>query len=137
MAMHGIPVPSNPYNPSVTVAPHHSHHHHSPAFDAPPTIRYPSPFIPIRLPIFAPVLWINDRIVRVLSVGDNKRGAFNTTTIASEKRRRFSDSTVESVEEGTGDAASSRAHKAQVAPIGLPLRSTNASLRVGGRRKAD
>jgi etoposide-induced 2.4 mRNA len=32
-------------------------------------VRHPSPFVPLRLPVFRPVILINDLIVRVLSVG--------------------------------------------------------------------
>jgi etoposide-induced 2.4 mRNA len=53
--MYARPTPVDPYNP------------------LPPNqqdgIRHPSPFVPIRLPIFAIVLWLNDLIVRILSVG--------------------------------------------------------------------
>ena len=139
MAMHGTPVPSNPYNPSITMAPHHSHHHHSPLFDAPPIIRYPSPFVPIRLPIFAPVLWINDRIVRLLSVGDSYRNDYKGASPSTEKRRRFSDSTVESVEEGAGDISGSGAFKAQLSCRGPAQRVklNGAKLRTDPSRKTD
>jgi etoposide-induced 2.4 mRNA len=131
MAMHGAPTPSNPYNPSVKIAPHHSHHHHSPQFDAPPEIRYPSPFIPIRLPVFAPVLWINDRIVQMLNIGGSQRNVHGKA--ASAKVRRFSDSTVESVEEGDGDNAG--AYGMQGTP-GPTLRM-GLDTRLGTRRKAE
>ncbi|KAF8061563.1 etoposide-induced protein 2.4-domain-containing protein [Lyophyllum atratum] len=61
---------------------------HSP--DEAELIRHPSPFVPIRLPIFALVMWLNDTIVRVLSVGPRKRPAHGRT---------LSDTT-DSVEEG-------------------------------------
>ena len=55
MAMHARPVPLNPYNPLPV--------------SGEATIRHPSPFMPIRLPIFAVVIWLNDWLVRLLSVG--------------------------------------------------------------------
>ena len=92
--MHAKPVPLNPYNPCPN--PETS------------TIRYPSPFIPIRLPIFAVVLWINDRIVRLLSVGGgrNRHYARGIDVDSGSGKRVMSDATVESVEEGSGDVAS-------------------------------
>ncbi|KAF9050664.1 hypothetical protein BDZ89DRAFT_1098721 [Hymenopellis radicata] len=54
MAIHANPVPADPYNPAT----HQSED----------TILHPSPFVPIRLPIFTPVLLLNDMIVKVLSV---------------------------------------------------------------------
>ncbi|KIJ16749.1 hypothetical protein PAXINDRAFT_74653 [Paxillus involutus ATCC 200175] len=56
MAMHSTPVPQDPFNP----------HSSSESSD---TVRYPSPLVPIRLPIFAVVIRLNDLIVRILSVG--------------------------------------------------------------------
>jgi hypothetical protein len=79
MAMHARPVPRDPYNPIP------------PAQDK--TIRHPSPFIPIRLPIFAIVIWLNEWLVWLLSVGGPRE------TTSAGHRRRMSDA-VESVEEG-------------------------------------
>ncbi|THH10190.1 hypothetical protein EW145_g1482 [Phellinidium pouzarii] len=96
MAMHARPVPSNPYNPPSYASPNLK------------TIRYPSPFVPIRLPIFAPVLWINDRIVRLLSVGSGRNRQYvQSSRVAGPasgegRKRAMSDATVESVEEGSG-----------------------------------
>ena len=50
MAMHARPAPGDPYNPAAEA-------------------RHPSPFVPIRLRVFAPVMWLNDWVVRVVSVG--------------------------------------------------------------------
>lgn len=62
MAMHARPLPLDPYSPvaprSLTAS--------SPTEEM---VRHPSPFIPIRLPIFAIVIWLNDWIVRIISVG--------------------------------------------------------------------
>ncbi|KAJ3733065.1 etoposide-induced protein 2.4-domain-containing protein, partial [Lentinula guzmanii] len=76
MAMHARPVPTDPYNPVSDTD----------------VVRHPSPFIPIRLPVFAMVMFLNDWIVRILSVGGGSRTR-NT------HRRGISDDT-ESVEEG-------------------------------------
>lgn len=57
--MHAHPQPLDPYNP---LPPSTSDADSN-------TIRHPSPFVPIRIPVFALVIWLNDSIVRVLSVG--------------------------------------------------------------------
>lgn len=59
MAMHARPVPIDPYNP---MPPSKAHPGES------EVIRHPSPFVPIRLPIFSIVIWSNDSIVKVLNV---------------------------------------------------------------------
>ena len=64
MAMHARPVPLDPYNPSRGGGG---------ADDG--GVRYPAPLLPIRVPVFAPVLFLNDWIVRVLSVGTAVGGA--------------------------------------------------------------
>jgi etoposide-induced 2.4 mRNA len=57
MAMHAHPVPVDPYNPSSPA---------SVSSGAP--IMHPSPYVPIRLRVFAPVIFLNDCIVGVLSL---------------------------------------------------------------------
>ncbi|KAK0459556.1 etoposide-induced protein 2.4-domain-containing protein, partial [Desarmillaria tabescens] len=84
MAMHATPVPVDPYSPVSNTTKSRSTSDHT------DTIRHPSPFVPIRLPVFAIVLFINDAIVRVLSVGGQPTG----------RSRAFSDAT-ENAEEGT------------------------------------
>jgi len=69
MAMHAHPIPLDPYSPLSPVTPTAST-----MSSTEETIRHPSPFVPIRLPIFAIVIWLNDWIVRVISVGGGKRG---------------------------------------------------------------
>lgn len=91
MAMHARPMPIDPYSPlpsslsSINAAENE-------------VISHPSPFVPIRLPIFALVIWLNDWIVRILSVGggsgNSRRGITSTG-----RHRTFSES-AESVEEG-------------------------------------
>lgn len=93
--MHASPRPLDPYNPSS------SEHTSS-------EIRHPSPFIPIRVPVFGLVIWLNDAIVRVLSVGSgpvSSGGAMSPTSSGKKmgygRGRALSDA-VESVEEGGG-----------------------------------
>lgn len=66
MAMHSRPVPNDPYNPVPPIA--------SSRPEDNDIIRHPSPFIPIRLPIFALVMFLNDWIVQVLSLGNRAPG---------------------------------------------------------------
>jgi len=54
LATHGRPVPLNPYNPTSTTDDD--------------LVRHPSPFIPIRLRIFAPVVFLNDLIAKLLDL---------------------------------------------------------------------
>jgi etoposide-induced 2.4 mRNA len=81
--MNSHPVPSDPYNPFP------------PPSHAQDSILHPSPFIPIRLPIFALVIWLNDAIIRILSIRGGETQA---------KRRmghsRMLSQVVETVEEG-------------------------------------
>lgn len=79
MAMHARPVPQDPYNPV-------------PSTESTDTVRFPSPLVPIRMPIFTIVIWLNDLIVRVLSVGGT----------ASTRHGRTPSETTEQAEEGVG-----------------------------------
>jgi etoposide-induced 2.4 mRNA len=56
LAMHARPMPVDPYSPL-------------PPRKQEGGVRHPSPFVPIRLPIFALVMGLNNLIVRILSVG--------------------------------------------------------------------
>ena len=58
MAMHARPTPIDPYNPMPPSKTHPGETE---------VVRHPSPFVPIRLPIFSIVIWSNDAIVRVLN----------------------------------------------------------------------
>jgi etoposide-induced 2.4 mRNA len=81
MAIHARPVPMDPYSPSP-----------SPNTGNIPC--HPSPFIPIRLPIFAVVIWLNDWIVWGLSLGGGNH---------SRRHRRYgsvASDTAESIEMG-------------------------------------
>jgi len=66
MAVHAHPVPSDPYNPSSQAPPPTSASSSAP-------IMHPSPYIPIRLRVFASVIFINDCIVSVLSLCTGRR----------------------------------------------------------------
>jgi len=113
MAMHARPVPDDPYSP----LPPGSH------FNDNDVIRHPSPFIPIRLPVFALVMWLNDWIVRAASVGGG-RGAGPRSF---KRNRAFSDG-AESVEEGASGGLGPDPSK--------PLRPVRGRINIG-RRKID
>ncbi|KAN0076893.1 Etoposide-induced protein [Tylopilus felleus] len=80
MAMHAQPVPQDPFNPHLSS-------------DKNDTVRYPSPLIPIRLRVFAVVIWLNDLIVRILSVGGGVGGP---------RHNRVPSNSSERAEEGGG-----------------------------------
>jgi len=102
MAMHARPLPVDPYSPV------------NPENDM---IRHPSPFVPIRLPIFALVLFLNDWIVKVLTVGGG----------GSRSRRSLSDAANNVEEARLFDAQSSQ-----------PTESNPTRARIHiGRRKFD
>ncbi|KAJ7752007.1 etoposide-induced protein 2.4-domain-containing protein [Mycena metata] len=107
MAIHARPVPDDPYSP---LPPGRSDNE---------VIRHPSPYIPIRLPIFALVMLLNDWIVRAVSVGSGR----SSGPSSFRRNRAFSDGT-DSVEEGGGGLDSK------------PLRPTRARINIG-RRKLD
>ncbi|ESK96916.1 uncharacterized protein Moror_6494 [Moniliophthora roreri MCA 2997] len=110
MAMHARPLPNDPYSPLLSL-PHRSNEQSD-------VVRHPSPFIPIRLPIFALVMYLNDWIVRVFSIGGARPG----------RSRALSDTTnTESMEEGSGIHNES---------IPLQPRATKDRLKLG-RRKLD
>ncbi|KAJ7172636.1 etoposide-induced protein 2.4-domain-containing protein [Mycena filopes] len=109
MAIYAKPVPDDPYSPLPPNVRNDND-----------VIRHPSPYIPIRLPIFALVMLLNDWIVRAVSVGSSGGGGPN----AFRRNRAFSDGT-DSVEEGGGGGLDSK-----------PLRPTRARINIG-RRKLD
>jgi etoposide-induced 2.4 mRNA len=86
MAMHARPAPIDPYNPMPPskVNPEETE-----------VIRHPSPFVPIRLPIFSIVIWSNDSIVRILNV----IGGRPTVRHKEARTRGFSDAS-EKAEDG-------------------------------------
>lgn len=83
MAIHARPLPLDPYNPVPS----------SDDAQQNEVIRLPSPYIPIRLPVFALVIWLNDLIVSSLTVlgGGSKAG---------HRRNKSSIDGKESIEEG-------------------------------------
>jgi len=101
MATRARPLPLDPYNP----IPNDS----SSTSDV---SRYPSPFIPLRLPIFRLIIWLNDSIVRILSVGTGGKtgggsyyqGAVVTSSSnavnGSMRKRKGSLDGIENIEEG-------------------------------------
>ncbi|KAG9097816.1 hypothetical protein FRC06_007162 [Ceratobasidium sp. 370] len=84
MAMSAKPKPDNPYQP----LPPSEHDTPDPVF--------PSPFVPIRIPFFAPVIWLNDQVANVLdfSTGGRRRRPSAATSVSV--------SGMEGVEEGVG-----------------------------------
>lgn len=87
MAMHAHPTPVDPYNPTG---------------DQHEQLRHPSPFIPIRIPLFSPVVWINDLVIRAISLIGSVGGAAGRSNPGSSRRLRALSDSVESVEEGEG-----------------------------------
>ncbi|PSS22651.1 hypothetical protein PHLCEN_2v3017 [Hermanssonia centrifuga] len=87
MAMHARPIPIDPYNPVGDQEEH---------------LRHPSPFIPIRIPVFTPVVFLNDLIIRIINLGSSVGGSSGRggTNVANLGRRRALSESVESVEEG-------------------------------------
>ncbi|KIY51021.1 hypothetical protein FISHEDRAFT_17946, partial [Fistulina hepatica ATCC 64428] len=74
MAMSAHPVPQDPYIPVAPAA--HGHgdvSHLNGADDAADRIRHPSPYVPIRMPVFAIVMTLNDLFVRLLNFGSGRR----------------------------------------------------------------
>ncbi|KAJ7470600.1 etoposide-induced protein 2.4-domain-containing protein [Mycena latifolia] len=113
MAMHARPVPDDPYSPLPQGS----------RLNDNDIIRHPSPFIPIRLPIFALVMWLNDWIVRAVSVGSGRGNG----PASFRRNRAFSDGT-DSVEEGGGAGLGHDRSK--------PQRSVRGRINIG-RRKID
>ncbi|KAH7340968.1 etoposide-induced protein 2.4-domain-containing protein [Rhizoctonia solani] len=85
MAMYANPKPDNPYQP---IPPSE--------YDTNPAPIFPSPFVPIRIPFFVPVIWLNDQVAKLLDLSTGGR------------RRRTSSAgagiQMEGVEEGVGRA---------------------------------
>ncbi|KAI0328119.1 hypothetical protein GY45DRAFT_1355346 [Cubamyces sp. BRFM 1775] len=137
MAMYARPLPLDPYNPALSVG--------SRAHGAEDDVaRYPSPLIPIRIPVFAPVIWLNDWIVRILSVGTSTGGSSGYNArggrgagVGTQHRRVPSDS-VESVEEGEGivlDSLNPRGAGGVPDAGRTRARAANYAASVGGRSR--
>lgn len=119
MAMHAHPVPTDPYSPLPSTS-SRTVHDPSTVSNAEEFIRHPSPFIPIRLPIFAVVIWLNDWIVRIISVGGGAGGKAGGGPRIVRQKRTMSDG-FENAEEGI--------------ELGTAIGSRGG--RIGGRRKID
>ncbi|KAJ3508747.1 hypothetical protein NLJ89_g5582 [Agrocybe chaxingu] len=128
MAMHARPAPTDPYNPTPPIP--------SSRPEQNDIIRHPSPFIPIRLPIFAVVIWINDAIIRVLNfIG----GRPIVRHKGAARGRSFSDST-ESAEDGAVQMEMkpySRSGTPSQSSSSKPVRATSGRINIGTRRKLD
>ncbi|KAI0350077.1 hypothetical protein OH77DRAFT_1525115 [Trametes cingulata] len=132
MAMYARPLPVDPYNPTLSVG----------GLGAPRSeddaIRYPSPLIPIRIPVFAPVIWLNDWIVRILSVGTSGGGSsgYNSTGRGGGSRHtRAPSDSVESVEEGEAFELGSFSPKSPASDTGrVRVRPAGLSGGAGGSR---
>lgn len=138
LAMHAHPQPTDPYNPSNSFS------------DSDTAILHPSPFVPIRIPVFGLVMWLNDSIVKVLSVGGVRPSSIPATSPRNEKGRgrgrAFSDLS-ESVEMGESyemaggvvgeKAAGGFASMAPSAPNSMMQRKQGKERVTLGRRKAD
>ncbi|OJT11126.1 Protein EI24 -like protein [Trametes pubescens] len=111
MAIYARPLPVDPYNPSTSVG------SRSAVDDV---VRYPSPLLPIRIPVFALVIWLNDWIVRILSVGTSggaPSSVYGGGGKPDARHRRVPSDSVESIEEGEAielDNVSSRSGAADV-----------------------
>ena len=114
MAMYSHPTPTDPYNPY-------------PPPDSQEMTQYPSPFIPVRLPIFAAVIWLNDAVVRILSVG---MGVTGSKAVLGHGRS-FSTAEFENAEEG--ETVELRA----VGSPKTPVKSRFSGLNQGSRKKKD
>lgn len=118
MAMHARPVPQDPFNPQLSSEKH----------DA---VGYPSPFIPIRLPIFAAVIWLNDVIVRILSVGGS---------VGDPRHNRVPSNSSERAEEGAGvqlRRVPPGARKTHQRPLNPGRPAERKAVHVSDRRKRD
>ena len=114
MAMHAHPVPHDPYNPSSPTS----------ASSGSPVI-HPSPYVPIRLRVFAPVIFLNDCIVGVLSFGTRRRPRMHAATLSLDR----SGGATGRMEEGESDGEVVELRPLPRAPT---LRQTTAA-----RRKLD
>jgi etoposide-induced 2.4 mRNA len=92
MAMYAHPKPDNPYQPLPP-----SEH------DTNPTAIFPSPFVPIRIPFFAPVIWLNDQVAKLLDIITGGRRTRRPSAAGHQVQ-------MEGVEEGVG--VSGRAQRA-------------------------
>jgi etoposide-induced 2.4 mRNA len=76
------PVPKHPYSPVS------SSQETDGQVQSPRALLYPSPFIPIRIPVFDMVIAIDNFVVRLLSVGSSSGSRIRTTLKESTLERR-------------------------------------------------
>jgi len=130
MATRSRPLPVDPYNPIPS--------------DGSEVVRHPSPFVPLRLPIFRPVILMNDLIVRALSVGAGGKRVTSPSPPPNDVSSKFGRKTggygfadgFDSIEEG-GDTETIELH-ARTASQPAPTPSGAGRRRVNiGRKKLD
>ncbi|KAF5358030.1 hypothetical protein D9756_001931 [Leucocoprinus leucothites] len=114
LATHARPAPINPFNPTSTTDND--------------VIRHPTPFIPIRLRVFAPVVFLNDLVAKFLDT------VVPATKSSHVSRHRVSSDPSENVEEGIGIELNTLKDAAQ--PI-RPTRPAQSRINIGTRRKLD
>lgn len=129
MATRSRPLPADPYNPIPS--------------EGADVIRYPSPFVPLQLPIFRPVILMNNLIVRILTVGaGGKRTAspsLSSTGAGAKFRRKGAGGSVDgfdNIEEG-GDTETIELHASagsQPTPPSLAAGRRRVNI---GRKKLD
>lgn len=131
MAMHARPVPADPYNPMPPTTSLKADND---------TIRHPSPFVPIRIPIFALVIWINDIVVKILNIIGGRPIVRHKGAVRS---RAFSDPN-ESAEDGTVQIemkafANSTSFSSSSSTTKTPkgVRATSGRVKLGARPKLD
>ena len=112
--MHAHPVPHDPYNPSSPTS-----------ASSGSQIIHPSPYVPIRLRVFAPVIFLNDCIVGVLSFCTRRRPRMHAATLSLDQ----SGGATGRMEEGDSDGEVVELRPLPRAPT---LRQTTAA-----RRKLD
>jgi len=117
MAMHAHPVPVDPYNPSSAAS-----------ASSGASIMHPSPFVPIRLRVLAPVILLNDYIVNVLSLCIRLRQGTRPRTFSQDRGAGASGR----MEEGNGDDDNEEVELRPLLRAPPTLRQTAA-----GRRKLD
>ncbi|KAF9566253.1 hypothetical protein CPC08DRAFT_682555 [Agrocybe pediades] len=98
MAMRARPVPDDPYNPMPPATPRPGTMHADNGASS--IIRHPSPFIPIRIPVFAIVVILNDAIVKVLNFIGGRPIIRHKAAAPSKYAMEEGGDAVESVEDG-------------------------------------
>ena len=113
--MYAHPVPVDPYNPSSAAS----------ASEGAPIV-HPSPYVPIRLRVFAPVIFLNDCIVSVLGLCIRLRQGTRPRTFSQDGGAAASGR----MEEGDGDGHNEQVELRPLLPRAPPtLRQTAAGQR--------